>query len=80
MKIEEVIENVKKTLETYNPNDISDIVLKYMLPDLEIALKEQNELIEENKRLKAKLLSAQVFDYDDLSDQAKKDFMIKDDK
>ncbi len=78
MKIEEIIEKVKK--ELYTNTVCTDVFFKNILCDLKSALKEQNELIEENKRLKDKLLAAQVFDYDDLSDQAKKDFMIKDGK
>ncbi len=78
MKIEEIIKNIKK--ELYTNTVCTNDFLKNILPDFESALKEYNKLIEENKRLKAKLLAAQVFDYDDLSDQAKKDFMIKDGK
>jgi len=93
MKIDELINavnnnltQIKKILKNqlnHEDNRFYEIqkeMLDLFPSTLESIQKEQNELIEENKRLKAKLLAAQVFDYDDLSDQAKKDFLIKDGK
>jgi len=90
MKIEEEIKKLENKLFRQLARDFShpelgedEIIRNSMAiiyPFLELFQKEQNKLIKENKRQKAKLLSAQVFDYDDLSDQAKKDFLIKNGK
>ena len=79
MKIEEIIEKITKELkDTHCCPECGDFkkceFLEKIIPDLEAAEKEQDELIEENKRLKKTLRQAQVYDYDDLTDEAKKDF------